>query len=320
LDPGWAKTLPGYLGLVEKHDPKRPTDARADSIPNHARIALLGDWGTGLYGAPECARTIAGQRESLTLLMHLGDVYYSGTPREVQERFLDLWPARPEAMSRALNGNHEMYSGGTGYFELILSAFEQPASYFAFQNENWTLIGLDTAYQDGDIDEPQATWLGEVIRKAEHRKVVLFSHHFVYSLFEAPNLALERSVSALLEAKRILAWYWGHEHRCVLFDRHDRYDLFARCVGHSGIPRRRDEIQDAPQARQGDGWSWRGLPADHGPGGLVLDGINPYVPGKENRYSPNGYMVLELRDKELYETVHAPDGEVIWGPEQRSPV
>ena len=55
-------------------------------------------------------------------------------------------------MNRALNGNHEMYSGGFGYFKLILPAFEQDSSYFALQNEHWLLVGLDTAYVDHDMD------------------------------------------------------------------------------------------------------------------------------------------------------------------------
>ena len=29
--------------------------------------------------------------------MHLGDIYYSGTEQEVQQRFLDAWPRRRDA-------------------------------------------------------------------------------------------------------------------------------------------------------------------------------------------------------------------------------
>ena len=59
--------------------------------------------------------------------MHLGDVYYSGTEKEVEERFLKVWPTEAATINRALNGNHEMYSGGFGYFKLILPAFGQAA-------------------------------------------------------------------------------------------------------------------------------------------------------------------------------------------------
>jgi len=60
---------------------------------------------------------------------------------EVRARFLGTWPKRPEAVNRALNSNHEMYSEGDAYFSQTLPAFDQPGSYFAYQNKNWTFIG-----------------------------------------------------------------------------------------------------------------------------------------------------------------------------------
>jgi hypothetical protein len=30
------------------------------------------------------------------------------------------------------------------------------------------------------------------------------------------------------------------------------------------------------------------------PGGLVLDGLNPYIQGHETEYGPHGYMTMEL--------------------------
>ena len=57
--------------------------------------------------------------------MHLGDVYYSGTKKEVQQRFLDIWPKDAGRRTIAVNSNHEMYSGGFGYFDLALPAIGQ---------------------------------------------------------------------------------------------------------------------------------------------------------------------------------------------------
>ncbi len=91
--------------------------------------------------------------------MHLGDIYYSGTEQEVDERFLKVWPDDAATMNRALNGNHEMYSGGFGYFKLVLPKFGQDGSYFAVQNDDWLLVGLDTAYIDHDMDNAQVGWL-----------------------------------------------------------------------------------------------------------------------------------------------------------------
>jgi hypothetical protein len=60
------------------------------------RVGLLGHWGTRLYGAPVSVRSI--ERDGrYDLLLHLGEVYYSGTEKEVQELFLDRWPKVPGA-------------------------------------------------------------------------------------------------------------------------------------------------------------------------------------------------------------------------------
>ena len=32
--------------------------------------------------------------------------------------------------------------------------------------------------------------------------------------------------------KKIFAWYWGHEHRCALYDQHPKWGVFGRCIGN----------------------------------------------------------------------------------------
>ena len=108
----------------------------------------------------------------------------------MQQRFLDVWPSRNDAVSRALNSNHEMYSGGDAYFDLTLPKFGQEASYFAYQNKHWTLVGLDVAYRDHDIDDEQVAWLKQILAKAGDRNVMLFSHHQLYSHFESQGTKL----------------------------------------------------------------------------------------------------------------------------------
>jgi hypothetical protein len=181
---GWASVAWAKIKNPFQHKMLRPANAVAEPIPEQGRIAVLGDWATGLYGAPRIAEAVRKDAQGFVLLLHLGDVYYSGTENEVQARFLDAWPALPGVPSRALNSNHEMYSGGHPYFSMTLPAFGQESSYFACQNGHWTLIGLDVAYKDHDIDDEQVEWLKQIIAKAGDRRIVLFSHHQLYSSFE----------------------------------------------------------------------------------------------------------------------------------------
>src|SRR5262249_15176314 len=88
---GWAKNLFTWYKRIKPHK-WQTAPAVPDQIPNTLRVGILGDWGTGLYGAPPCAQSIENDPKDYGLLLHLGDVYYSGTDSEVADRFLQLWP------------------------------------------------------------------------------------------------------------------------------------------------------------------------------------------------------------------------------------
>ncbi len=303
---GWAGSLVDWVKGLKKHEfivdnsPPQP-------FPNSARIAVLSDWGTGMYGGPVCAKSIEMDTQKFNLLLHLGDVYYSGDMDEVEERFLKFWPKLPAVTSRALNSNHEMYSGGYGYFDKILPAFKQKASYFAFQNDYWLLVGLDTGYSEHELYGSQAEWLLNLVKNAGDRRVVLFSHHQPYSLYEKQGPELVRQLGKLLDQQRIHAWYWGHEHRCVVYDQHPLWGVLGRCVGHSAFPYFRDKFNQ-PLASPG----WQKVPGKNlVPGARVLDGPNKYVTGSSKKYGPNGYVVLEFDDRDLKEVFLNPNGTPI---------
>ena len=310
---GWLRSLFDWAGRLRPHPIMRPSGTEPRQLPNRVRAALLGDWGTGLYGAVPCAESIKEDRGHFDLLMHLGDVYYAGTKREVQERFLNLWPYREDAINRSINSNHEMYSGGYAYFEKTLPEFEQESSYFALQNDHWLLLGLDVAYIDHDIDDQQVEWLEQVITAAGDRKVLLFSHHQLFSRFDDQGPKLAAKLGGLLESGKIVAWYWGHEHHCVLYDPDPRYGgLLGRCLGHGGMPYTRTAVENVPVDHTDGDSIWRRFDARNlVPGGLVLDGPNPYILGHEAEYGPHGYMTIELEDQHLVEVVHTPTGEQI---------
>ena len=281
--------------------------ATPEKLANTARIALLADWGSGLYGAPVCAKSIEDDRDGYQLILHLADIYYSGLKREVRNRFLEHWPKVDGAVSRALFGNHEMYCGGRGYYQEVLPAFEQEASYFAIQNDFWTLVGLDTGYKDHRLAGDQVSWLDAILAQAGDRKTILFSHHQPFSLFGRQGPKLIRDLGAVLESRQVFAWYWGHEHRCVLYDPHPLWGFHGRCIGHSGFPYFRDDLGPTPSSPE-----WKRLNAKNlVPGGVILDGPNVHIKEHENEYGPHGYLTLELEDQHLVELVHDADGTLL---------
>jgi len=310
---GWAKSLLTWFKGLQPHQ-WQTAPASADAIPNTSRVAVLGDWGSGLYGAPVCASSIQNDVKDYQVLLHLGDVYYSGTNDEIKDRFLGLWPKKPGAINRACNANHEMYTGGYGYFDLILKQFNQPASYFALQNDHWLLVGLDSAYKEWELVNDQVAWLTNLVASAGDRRVVLFSHHQLFSWADKAQTKMQSQLAELLNNKKIFAWYWGHEHRCVIYDQHPVWDIYGRCIGHSGYPYFRDKFKEGETVQSGpQGSSWRKVETKNMvPGALILEGPNPYIPGHADEYGPNGYVTLELDGEHLKEIVQMPDSSIAY--------
>jgi hypothetical protein len=310
---GWIRSVFDHVSKDDWHPIVRPSNTKADTIADNGRMAIVGDWGTNLYGAPVSAASIS-RTGGYEMVLHLGDVYYSGTTMEIENRFLEAWPNNAGKISRALNGNHEMYSGGYAYFDHVLPRFKQASSYFALQNTNWLFLGLDTAHTEHNLDSQQVAWLKTIVQQANGRKVVLFSHHQPFSRLDKQGPKLLSALADLLHNKAITAWYWGHEHNCIIYDAHPNFGLLGRCVGHGGIPSpRKSKVVNAPVVETLNNIAWKRLGARRrAPSCLVLDGANPLVPGEENKFGPHGYLTLEFVGPQLIEQVHLPDGGVIW--------
>jgi hypothetical protein len=319
---GWAQVAWEKIKNLRQFGPRPRPGATPDPLPDSLEMAIVGDWGTALYGALEIEKTLRKRQYPFGLLMHLGDIYYSGSHKEVKTRFLNHWPATMGKINRALNSNHEMYSGGYAYFQDILPAFKQSSSYFALQNKHWTFVGLDVAYKNHAVDDEQVAWLTDIIRQAGDRRVVLFSHHQLYSQFESQGMSLlaHENFRILLRSKRIFAWYWGHEHRCVLFDEPDKqFGLWGRCIGHGGMPESRARTRDLARAtgKIYERADWRHV-AEKTFGNLtippasVLEGPNPFIPGEEDKFTPHGYAVLTLDGRKLTEQVLDPQGNMVY--------
>jgi Calcineurin-like phosphoesterase len=235
-DPKWLSVL--YQRLRSRARGKAPfpqherlSDFRFD-LPPRCRVALVSDWGTGNSHAIAVAAQIRERRPDHVI--HLGDVYYSGTPREMQKNFLEVWVAHGPRQARywALNANHDMYSGGYGYFQHVLPAFGQPASYFNLQNAHWRLVGLDSGYVNHNLHAPQTDWLSEQLGGAA--KTILLTHHHLLSPFRKRGDLLEEQLDPYLSGGRLFAWIWGHDHHLIEFA--DYRGVKCRCIGHGSLP------------------------------------------------------------------------------------
>ncbi len=232
------------------------------------RMALTGDWGSGTDEARRVGRQMAESHPDFTI--HLGDIYYVGSLAEVNEHFLGVdnphndytpctWPAG-RVGSFALNGNHEMYALGDAYFELLLPQMgmhsprrRQQASFFCLENDDWRVIALDTGYNSigrpiienilrptGRLEDALVEWLRDDVKlgaRGDHRGVVLLSHHQYYSAFDEWYLKPAQQLAELI--KRPVVWFWGHEHRMIVYGAHSfggGITAHGRCLGHGGMP------------------------------------------------------------------------------------
>jgi hypothetical protein len=256
-DIGWVSSAMAMgIRLFRKRHAFHDTPAEPIRIANRARLVLVGDWASGLPRAAKVANEMRkvldegkGNREQHVI--HLADTYYAGWQREFEKRFLPYWPVQPdeanEIGSYALNGNHEMYSGGYGYYDYLLKddRFKRQAgcSYFALVNPHWKILSLDTAWEENSLKDPQPDWVQAQLRDYQG-KVMLLSHHQLFSAYETVGDLLPRKLSDAL-GRGINAWFWGHEHRCMLYQPHENVQ-YGRCIGHGGVPVYMTHQQDDP--------------------------------------------------------------------------
>jgi hypothetical protein len=235
-DPGWITVVGSLLGKWLTRDAEFRTHedhAVEFAMPDNARVALFSDWGTGQPAGLQVMETIVANKPDIVI--HLGDIYYSGQPHEARKHFLRHLPPKESGVRRfALNANHEMYSGGHGYFDDVLGEMEHKASYFSLANSHFRLVGLDSAHKDKRLRKPQPEWLEDLVGRGSQRNILL-SHHQAFSVFEEVDPDdLWEPIRPLAEKGLVHAWFWGHEHKNVLFRKYK--GVAARCIGHGAVP------------------------------------------------------------------------------------
>ncbi len=237
-------------------------------------IALLSDWASDTIESDLVGAVVKQQVPDYTI--HLGDVYFVGTYFEMEANFTAPYASWyfGESGSLALAGNHEMYSNGNAYFKHLLPAMyvkegslrkTQKAGFFCLENENWRIIGIDTAYTsvkspfmeilrppDCHLKKEQMDWLRDIVKigdENDKRGIVILSHHPYFSSFREAYPEAGKQLQELMQlSKREIIWFWGHDHRLVLYKAASNENgpmVYGRCIGHGGLPVETDMPHEA---------------------------------------------------------------------------
>jgi hypothetical protein len=270
-DPKWAQAVDDYVEyfVAEHHTiPYRPAPADPQQLPpialkDNARVALIADAGTGTPEAIALLEQVAAHQPDVVI--HLGDIYYSGTQDECQKYFLDPCnqvfgrAARPLPVF-TMTGNHDMYCGGEGFYWLIDQLNQPPlappgqaqlASFFALRSSGWQLLAMDTGLHDSDVfdvatdetflENAELAWHAHWLDNAGGRRTILLSHHQLFSAFSAIGQQGDRSLNTRLLGQlgsrlgKVDAWFWGHEHNLEIYAPYQGLQR-GRCIGCAAIP------------------------------------------------------------------------------------
>lgn len=255
---GWSECLTTYLAYKAegKTIPYSPNQNVVIDLEKKTRLGIIGDWGTGEDAAANLLRQLASFQPDI--LIHLGDVYYAGTPAEQRANFLDICRnvLGPGVPLFSLCGNHDVYSGGAGY-EWLIQQIGQQASYFCLRNPCWQFLAMNTGHNDSNPlalstnmtslvkneNWSEAEWHLGKIRQAQGRRTVLLSHHPVFSPFEPvgriDDMGYAYNPNLMADFRDVLPeiawWFWGHEHTLAVFDPYMGLAR-GRCVGASAVP------------------------------------------------------------------------------------
>lgn len=284
FDQGWFTAFVNLLETLLRNTwynngafpmPSKPKPIPlSGAIANTVNIAIVGDWGTGDAASSSVMQQIINLIPKPDYIIHLGDVYYGGTPapgdpnsanyyslNEEPANLVNAWPKAYAGKSFTLNSNHEMYSGANGLFYDALNPASSPFSAqggltcFILQYGGWTILGLDSAFNGTSTDAfmsgnlgnpsgPQVAWIKSL--NLDPAKTIVLTHHVGFDYDCSSVLGLWSQVNAALGGKDPYAWYWGHAHNGIVYNNpvtipvpgqpDFKTNTYARCAGHGALP------------------------------------------------------------------------------------
>lgn len=298
-----------------------------------AVFGVSADWGAGTEEAQLVSHLIAKNNPEYTV--NMGDLYLVGSPDEAKAHGLGI-KAENATYNKAvewlpgrlgsfwIEGNHEMYARGMGYFGEILKRMGfvdektkkpsgQKTSYFLLENEDWRVIFLDTGYttystlihNDENKFQPEViNWLKNVVKldnKEDKRGVVILTHHNFMSAFSSRISSAPAEQLKELLGDRLVITMWGHEHKTAIYQPSNIgiINAFPRCMGTGGFPV--DQIPIPPTARESGLMAYDNRHYDDikGTYGSLPAGFNGYYTMNftSNTLDIN-YYTIQWKDKE----------------------
>ena len=208
-----------------------------------------------------------------------------------------------------------MYSGGGAYFNdavggPVFNTLQSPYSFFALENANWIIVGLDSAYYAGALGHYMDGSLGKTNAQLpllrdlaqKKKKMIVLTHHNGFDLGGFQASSPLRLFTEVMDAFQGVAppayWYWGHKHAGVVYKPLKEWnDMRCRCIGHGALP-----------------WGLSSVLKT----GTQVDWFEQRNAGdpENNLRVLNGCALLELEGDTLTETFYDEKGRIAWTPDK----
>ena len=254
---GWAQCLTTYLGykaLGEKPQ-YRPNQNVVVDLGTKSRIAIIGDWGTGDDISKNVLSRLPNLNRKFSFTWAMSTM---PEPRARQRAIFWISASLCFPISRSIPCAEitTCIQAVRGYYWL-LDQIGQKASYFCLKNDNWMFLAMDTGFHDNNpfnvatnmtqlVSQDgwsEAAWHLEQIKDVGNRKLVLLSHHQLFSPFgsvgyidDKPYAYNPNLYSVFKDTiPKVEWWFWGHEHTLGIYPEYMALKR-GRCVGASAVP------------------------------------------------------------------------------------